>query len=993
MTSGPPTVYSIAPGVPFVDALAAGVLQQAGEDPSVLPRFTILLPTRRATRSLRDAFLRLTEGRALLLPRMMPLGDLDEEELAIVGAEEELTAIGDIPPAISTLRRQVLLARMVMAFEGSKTTPDQAMRLAQELARLLDQVQTERLSFDGLAALVDDDYAQHWQITLEFLSILTQQWPAILAEEGCLDPTERRNRVLAAQAAHWQASPPTQPVIAAGSTGSIPATADLLATIAGLSQGCVILPGLDRSAVPDELDPTHPQFGMAKLLEHIGLGAEEVVDWSAPGIQGTQDGRATLVAQALQPAATTDQWRLMSAPEPGALEGLLRMDYAGLEEEAGGIALMMRDVLEVPGKTAALVTPDRGLARRVATELRRWDVDIDDSSGLPLAQTPPGSFLRLTAEVTREACAPVSLLAVCKHPLAAGGQDSAGFRRLTRFLERELLRGPRLAPGIGPLRESIQALGDREYKDYDPATLEALDGWLGALERSIAEFMELLRSPAASMSDIIRAHIGFAEAMAASDVDGGQQRLWAGDDGENAASFMAELLEGMDVLGAVAGHHYPALLDSLMAGRVVRPRFGRHPRLFIWGLMEARLQHADLLILGSLNEGSWPPEVQSDPWMSRPMRSKFGLPLPERRIGLAAHDFAQAFCAPTVVMTRAERVEGTPAVPSRWLVRLEKFLNRGDSDQPFLPAGPWRYWQTRLDAPVGDYVQPEAPAPRPPVSARPRRLSVTQIETWMRDPYGIYARHILGLRPLLPLDAAPDAADYGTLIHRVIDAFSAAYPDGMPEDAEARLREIGAERFRSVIRYPAVWAFWWPRFERIADWFIAHERARVDQISLIRSEVEGRLSLPGPAGDFLLTAKADRIECAVGGGLHIIDYKTGAPPSKKYVVAGFAPQLPLEAAIAAAGGFDNLPVGPIEALDYWRLRGGDPAGEVMSAGDDPANLAQAAREGIEALIAYFDRPDTAYEARPRPDAAPRYSDYEHLARIKEWANADGGGDT
>ncbi|MDA0238669.1 MAG: double-strand break repair protein AddB, partial [Proteobacteria bacterium] len=843
MTDSSPTVYSIAPGVPFVDALAAGVLKQAGEDPAILPRYTILLPTRRATRSLRDAFLRLTEGRALLLPRMMPLGDLDEEELAIAGAEEGLAAIGDILPAISALRRQVLLARLVMAFQGSKTTPDQAMRLAQELARLLDQAQTERLSFDGLASLVDDDYAQHWQITLEFLSIVTQQWPHVLAEEGCLDPAERRNRVLAAQADHWRNNPPDRPVIAAGSTGSIPATADLLATIAGLPRGCVILPGLDRDAVVGALEPTHPQFGMARLLEHIGIGADGVVDWPAPPFQGTKPGRAKFVADALQPAATTDQWRSMALPALEDLGGLSRMDYAGLEEEAGGIALMMREVLNIPGKTAALVTPDRSLARRVAIELRRWDVDIDDSSGLPLAQTPSGAFLRLTAEVAREACAPVSLLAVCKHPLAAGGQDSASFRRLTRFLERVVLRGPRLAPGIEPLRESIRALADHDYEDYEPAIIEALEKWLTALERSIGEFMILLSSPATSMGDLIRAHILFAEAIAASDTETGQQRLWAADDGEATASFVAELLDGVDALGPIAGRHYPALLDALMAGRVVRPRFGRHPRLFIWGLLEARLQHADLMILGSLNEGSWPPDVQTDPWMSRPMRSQFGLPLPERRIGLAAHDFAQAICAPEVALTRAERVDGTPAVPSRWLVRLDKFLNRDEAVRYLKPSRPWRHWQQALDAPVGDYVQPVAPAPRPPVSARPRRLSVTQIETWMRDPYGIYARHILGLRALSPLDAAPDAADYGTLIHRILDAFSAAYPGGMPDDAEARLRAIGEERFRSVIRYPAVWAFWWPRFERIAAWFIAHESSRIDQIGVTMSEVEGRLTL------------------------------------------------------------------------------------------------------------------------------------------------------
>lgn len=370
------------------------------------------------------------------------------------------------------------------------------------------------------------------------------------------------------------------------------------------------------------------------------------------------------------------------------------------------------------------------------------------------------------------------------------------------------------------------------------------------------------------------------------------------------------------------------------------------------------------------------------------MRAEFGLPLPERRIGLAAHDFVQAFSAPEIILSRAERIDGAPTVPSRWLVRLEKLLQGTSADGPFLPSGDWRAWQAALDAP-DKLIQTGPPAPRPPVAARPRRLSVTQIETWMRDPYAIYARHILGLRALDPIDAAPDAADYGTRVHDAIDKFIEAFPVAFPDDAAFQLDKIGREVFASALHHPAVWAFWWPRFERIAGWFVGYERNQRAAIKRSVSEVHGELVLPFPAGDFRLTAIADRVDQLQDGSLRLIDYKTGAVPSAKEVAAGFAPQLPLEAVIAAAGGFDGVGVARVASLDYWRLRGSDPAGEVRSLGDDVGAMARAAEEGLRALISSFDRPETPYEARPRPDAAPRYSDYEHLARVKEWASLDG----
>ncbi|RAU23143.1 double-strand break repair protein AddB [Paramagnetospirillum kuznetsovii] len=964
------TVFTIPPGLPFVDTLAAWLLAEAKDDPLALAEMEVLLPTRRACRALSDAFLRLSGGRPLLLPRLKPLGDMDEEELELSGADPL-----DISPAMAPLERRLILARLITAMAkalgGHVPSPDQAARLAGELGKLLDAVQSERLDFARLEHLVPADYAEHWQVTLDFLKILTQSWPAILAEGGALDSEDRLNRVMAAQINAWTAKPPAHPIIAAGSTGSRPATADLLACVAGLPLGRVVLPGLDRhmdATAWRVLEPSHPQFGLKALLARLGIEREAV-----PPLVADADPRAArtrLLAEALRPAGACEAWRDLTPLPPDTLDGVTRLDAPGPREEAGAIALMLRHALDSPGRTAALVTPDRALARRVAGELERWGIRIDDSAGRPLGLTEPGAFLRLTAEMTAEHFAPHPLLACLKHPLAAGGMDEGAFRALTRRLEVTTLRGPRPGPGIGGLLVMV--------KDRRLAAL------LADLEAVAAPFAALLAKDSVPLADLLRAHMEFAEKLAADDRLPGPARLWKGEAGEACARFAADLARAAPALGEIPGACYPALLDELMAGVAARSAWDHHPRLQIWGPLEARLQHADLLILGGLNEGTWPSPPEADPWMSRPMQAAFGLAPPERRIGLAAHDFAQGFAAPQVVLTRSVRAEGTPTVPSRWLMRLEAVMHAcGLTFEE--DATQWLDWHAMLDRPER-WTRAEPPAPRPPLDARPRRLSVTEIETWMRDPYGIYAKHVLGLKALDPIDADPGAADYGSMVHLALERFAKAYPAALPHDAEAKLLEIGAEVFAEAVASPAVWAFWWPRFQSIARWVAVKERERRPDIAAIHAEVKGALEIDAPYAPFTLIAKADRVDVLKDGSLALIDYKTGQPPSAKEVAAGYAPQLPLEGAMARYGGFGGVKAAEPSRLLYWRLKGGEAGGEEKSAGDDAYTLATEALDGLRALITAFDDPETPYAARPHPEHAPKYSDYLHLARVREWAS-------
>ncbi len=983
-----PALFTIPIHLPFLDTLVAGLRAETGNDALALSRVTILLPTRRACRALREAFLRASAGRPLLLPRMRPLGDLDDDELAVGPADAASEAGGvDVPPALPELRRQLLLTRLVLEWGRRRGTgpllPGQAAALSAELARFLDEVHNEGADFANLASLAPADYAEHWQLVLQFLAVLTEHWPRVLMAEDGLDAAARRNAVLAAQATSWRHHPPPERIIAAGLTGALPAIADLLGVVAALPRGAVILPGFDREvdaetrqAIAD--DASHPQHVMAQLLDRLEIAPEEVLDWSAPHVAGGPSGRAALVAEILRPSAATHQWRNLPGFDATALRGISRFDCPGPQEEAGVIALLLRERLERPGETAALVTPDRDLARRVAGELRRWGIEIDDSAGLPLNRTPPGIFLRLVLDLAASGLAPVPLLAALKHPLAACGEAADSLRAAVRRLEKEALRGPRPAPFFAGLVAAINPHA-RDLHDL-----------CRRLEAALTPLLAALAGEAVPITSLLAAHIAAAEALAADDAESGAARLWREDAGEAVARFLGELIESVADFPPLRGADYPALFEALFAGPVLRPSFGKHPRLAIWGLLEARLQKADLIILGGLNEGTWPGDIASDPWLSRPMRREFGLSPPERRIGVAAHDFAQALGAREVVLTRASRAEGAPTVPSRWLLRFDTVLRAAGIEDALRTPRSALAWQALLDKPERPVGAVSPPAPRPPIAARPRRLSVTEVETWMRDPYAVYARHVLQLRALDPLDADPGAAERGQLVHRALDRFVKQYPGALPYDAEARLVAIGEEVFGAALSLPGVWAFWWPRFCRVARWFVALEGGRRGDLVASHGEVSGRFHLDGPAGPFELVCKADRIDRRRDGSLIVIDYKTGALPKNGDVDLGFAPQLPLEAAIAETGGFTGVTAARVTELAYWRLAGGEVAGEIRAlAGDDTKMrpLVDGAVAGLRALIAQFDRETTPYRSWPWPEHAPRFTNYAHLARVKEWSLA------
>ena len=970
---------SIPVTAPFLDTLARLLLARHGDG---LAGGLILLPTRRAARALAEAFLRAAGGRALLLPRITALGALDEAPLALAGAL-------DLPPAVAPAQRLAALSRLILALppeQGGARMADGAWMLAGELARLMDEAERAELDLpDALARAAETEHAAHWQVTLQFLDIVTRAWPAWLAEQGLMNPAARQVRLLAAQAAAWAEAPPAEPVWVAGTTGGIPAVARLLRVVARLPGGQVVLPGLD-TALPEEaweaLDDSHPQAGLRRLLAGLDARRDDVAVWEADLV--APPGRAALLSRALLPAAALHVWREPQEPATAgsATEGLVRLAPADQQEEAAAIALVLRDTLERPGARAALVTPDRQLAGRVAAELLRWGVVADDSAGEALADTPPAVFLRLLAATLADGLGPVSLLSVLKHPLAAAGLAPEACRAAARALELACLRGPRPQAGLTGLRRAA-----REAAPEVQALLDRIEACLAPALR--------LAAPHTAPNAMLAALVEAAEALAATDAAAGPARLWAMEEGEALAALLAEALPALLHLPDQPPAVLPGLLDALLEGAVVRSRralrgrdaLAEHPRVFIWGLLEARLQAVDTVVLGGLVEGVWPPATDPGPWMSRPMRHRAGLPSPEEAVGQSAHDFVAVACAaPLAVLSCPRRRDGAPAVPARWLARLDACLaGQGAS----LAGHPAAGWAGQLDQPDGAPRPVRPPRPCPPPALRPRRLSVTEIETWLADPYAIHARRILRLEKLKPLEQATDAADYGSLVHRGMQLFLTANGAAWPPDAQAQLRRAMERALQEAPLRPALREWWRPRLHRIADWVAGQEvlRRSAAPPAALATEAGGAWALP-VAGGFILRGRADRIERRADGGLAILDYKTGTPPAQKDVDRGFAPQLPLEAAMAAAGAFGEDWRAPTDALEYWHLTGGFVPGEArpLFKGDPAATRAAAedAAERLRALVERYDDPAQPYLSQPHAGRAPRFSDYAQLARVAEW---------
>jgi ATP-dependent helicase/nuclease subunit B len=1042
-------VFNVPASAPFLRTVITALVDGAliggfcpRTQPERLAEATLYLPTRRAGRMAREIFLDVLDVDAVILPRIVALGDIDEDELAFAQAASPSAETLDLPPALDGLARRLALARLIEAWAKQLKPGDPAqaplvlggpastLALADDLARLMDDMTTRGVDWRALDGLVPDALDVYWQLTLDFLKIARDYWPAYLKETDRIEPAVRRDRLIEAEAARL-ATHHAGPVIAAGSTGSMPSTAKLLHAIAKLPNGAVVLPGLDTDldedawhligGIRDEISRAftsppaagHPQFALHGLLKRFGLSRTEVATLGVPA----SHGREMLTSEAMRPADATAQWHTRLA-EPdvagkiaGGMQNLAVIAAANPEMEALAIAAAMREAREL-NKTAALVTPDRALARRVMAALGRWNLAFDDSGGDALMDTPTGIFARLVADAACNGLEPPTLLALLKHPLCRLGRPSGEWSRAVAILELAILRGTRPPPGCKGLadefagfcseldklnRGETSSLHRAEPRSrLKPHRLDDARALIAALQSALAP-LEGANAQPADFTTLAARHREAIEALSCDEAN--TSSAFDGHQGLALAGAFDDLREAGERSGLVVQlADYPDVFEAAFGDRTVRRPQAAAAALRIYGPLEARLTHCDRVILGGLVEGVWPPAPPNDPWLSRPMRHDLGLDLPERRIGLSAHDFAQLLGADDVILSHAAKSGGAPAVASRFLHRLEAVA--GDERWTAAVEAGAKYvgYAEILDQP--DKVEPvKQPAPKPPRAARPTKLAVTAIEDWLRDPYTIYAKYILGLAPLDAVDMPLSAADRGSAIHNSLGDFTKLYPMSLPENPAEALRVIGQTHFAPLMERPEARALWWPRFKRIAAWFAEWEQSRRMHIAKIDAEVSGNIPIPiDGERNFTLTARADRIEHLGDGRFAVVDYKTGTPPSSKQVRLGLSPQLTLESAILREGGFDGIPAGAsISELLYVKLSGNNPPGDPRPVDLDksktdtqtPDQAADDALEKLKALIRAFDNEAQGYTSLNLPMWTTRYGTYDDLARIKEWSAAGG----
>lgn len=919
-----------------------------GATPEAWAQVTVLVNTRRAQRRLQEIF--AAEG-ACLLPEIKVISDLGN------GPEA--------PVAKAQFERHLALADLVGAFLEAQPElgPKAAMfGLAESLADLQDEMAGAGVSFADLQQIDVQGLSSHWARNLAFLDILNR-FEAGLPEQVLNGGEARLKAAVEALVAEWEITPPKGPVIVAGSTGSRTVTAELMAAVASLPQGAIVLPGYDYTTPPDlwpQLGEEHPQFGFAELSARIGFDPADVPRWHDVPVQST--ARNATVSLALRPAPVTPHW-LDEAPKlaadlPEAMARVSLLNAPDARAEAMAIALRLREALAL-GQKAALVTPDRNLTRRVSAELTRWNIAPDDSAGHPGKLTAPGVFLRMVAAALGRPLAPVNLMEILKHPLC--GVDRLAHITLARRFESEAVRG-------GPIVLNLAGFSDWAAK-VDGAEL-----WLTNLHTALEPVESSARRPLKNWAHL---HRHTAETLAG---DG----LWDKEAGREVIKVFETLALGDAHEALYNAAQYRALFAAVLERVEVRDDpLQAHPDIAIWGTLEARVQSVDLVIVAGLNEGVWPKVSGHDPWLNRDMRRQVGLMLPERKIGLSAHDFQQALGAAEVLISRSVREGEAPSVASRWVMRLENLLGGMEGGKEVLVEMKARgdallALAATLDRPAGKPNPAKRPCPAPPLSARPRKLSVTRIETLIRDPYAIYASHVLKLYPLDPLVPEPDFLMRGNVVHDALERFVAASMDGLP-DNPAQLYDTCIEAALAKVPWPSVKAKWRHHLRRAKGFFLESEAARRNLGQPFALEITGARLIKGQAFDVTLTAKADRIDIGAGGTAMVYDYKAGSPESAKKIKA-FNVQLPLEGAIVEAQGFEGLKALHVGALELIYL--GNKTGVIRFEGDDSVMVDVWGR--VVGFLNEYQGLEKGYAARLRPEITQYEGNYDHLARRGEW---------
>jgi double-strand break repair protein AddB len=964
--SDTPRIFALPIGADFSTNLISGLHERLNaQPPHAIAQVEIFVNTRRTERRLREIFVQAGAG---FLPRFHLITDIANDPLGHCV----------LPPAAPAERRKLQLGQLVRSL--LKAEPDLApisatYDLADSLAALMDEVQGEGIAMSDVMQLDVGEHSAHWNRSKKFLSILAEHWD----QHELTDAQDRMRHVVETYSAHWEHSPPKHPILVAGSTGSRGETALFMHAVSRLPNGAVILPGLDTELPPQVWESfaaksstlDHPQAGFAKLFEYLGIEHHQVFPWTtAPEVSVE---RNKLMSLALRPAPITDQWLTQGPALKGTLQQATQnvdlLEAANPKEEALAIATRLRLAAE-QGQEAVLISPNRDLTRRVSATLKRWEIEADDSAGSPLQLSPPGIFLRSIAQCFGQPISPHQFLAILKHTLTHSGLDRNEHNLRTQRIEVRVLRG-------GPPFVEFSQLA--QWAEKTPELM----GWASWLS---SNFQPLERAKEMDLADWIELHKQTAQSLSDGPMADGLGQVWEKDAGQKALAALDTLSNLAHLGGTMTAVEYNALLRSVLSQELRPERQTANPLISIWGTLEARVQSKDLVILGGLNDGIWPAKTAHDMWLNRDMRKQLGLLLPERRIGLSAHDFQQAVAAPNVIMSRAQRDGDAPSTPSRWVIRMTNLISGlgvegATALNDMRQRGThWINLARTLDRPTTIIPAEKRPSPIPPADARLKKLSVTQIKDLVRDPYKIYTRAILGLRKLDPLGKQADALERGNAIHAVLEEFVLRTREPNTAITTELFMDVANNVLQEHVPWQGAQRLWLARLNQVADWVVSQEieRQRIgDNIAL---ETGGEMRFDDL--DFLLTVKADRIDKGQTG-LRLYDYKASKPPSAKEIDK-FDKQLQLEAMIAAMSGFDQVNAQPVEHLCYIGLGLERKEQEV----EIDAQLIRGIFDEFRQLVATFNDPNKGFTARDKVQLCTHASDFDHLSRKGEWQDSD-----
>ena len=1032
-------IYSIPAECDFLQVLVKNLLDGTlisgfcpQENPLLLPKATIFVPNRRAARALSAAFMGAYDDEAVLLPKIRTLGDVGDEDFGIA---PDVSHFGQPGEEIKPLERTLLLANLVqhwvdaMEEETRRIYNDEdiiipssradAILLAQDLSILLSQITQEEIDWASVQNIVPDNHAEWWKLTTTFLKIIMETWPHHLHSIGLLDPAERAAKLLELRTQFYQNAQNKGPVIIAGSTGSVASTRRLLQAVANLEDGAVILPGVDQSISDEEWSSlaeasgedqatleTHPQFGLAQLLDGLGIERENVTELGEPTLPGRYCQK--LLGLAMAPSSFTSNWLAASSnldflDTENALSKVSLIEAGNERQEALAIAIALREVLIDEDKTAALVTPDRNLARRVSMELQRFNITVDDTGGTPLKNSEAALFLRQISQICFLPFQNSSLASLLKNPLFLVGYEPQQAQKLARDFELLALRGVINKPRPGEFEKFVKTrqlqLGEEKYvsdqvKAIVEEGMEDLIDYCGRIDRALSPLVEL-----AACSDTISLESYFlklansAEALSSNHEE--QSIMLAGEGAKELKHLFEDVLSIEQNLFSLMPYDFPSVLDAILKSVVTRPRGNTHPRLHIYGPLEVRLLEHDRVILAGLNEGTWPQTTRNDAFLNRLMRQELGMSSPERRTGLSAHDFQQLMGKGEVMLSRSSRVDKSPTVASRWIQRLTALIGEEHTKTLKTRGDVYLSYADNLDKDEAKSKRAERPNPKPPIVSRPTSLPVTDIETWIRDPYALYAKRILKLNPLDPLERDPDALLKGTLYHAIMQDYVEAIDVSKPaHERLAYLKELSKEHIEDQNLPEDISNIWQLRFHEIAEAYIDwEEKYHLKQkISKTLCEIEGSIKLANDS--FHLRARADRIDIQEEGALHIIDYKTGLGPSIKQAQT-LSPQLALEGLIAKQAGFKADASAGITDLSYMRLRRGSEFKAQSIANKDHSldDIINNAEAELLKLVKGYQFQEQGYLSRRAPFKDGDISgDYDHLARTREWSFGDDEGD-